>query len=60
LHATRLISKVRSEWDIEIPLITVFEKARLSEFSEVIVDSQLSQLDDSDIEAIVAQQGEYA
>jgi hypothetical protein len=51
---------VRSEWDIEIPLITVFAKARLSEFSEAIVDSQLSQFDASDIEAIVAQQGDYA
>jgi acyl carrier protein len=60
LVATRLISKVRSEWDIEIPLTTVFAKARLAEFSEAIVDSQLSQFDAADIELLVAQQRDLA
>ncbi|WP_190285780.1 non-ribosomal peptide synthetase [Montanilutibacter psychrotolerans] len=55
LLATRLISRVRSEWDIEISLVTVFSNPRLSEFSEAIVDCQLSQFDADDIESIVAQ-----
>jgi amino acid adenylation domain-containing protein len=56
LLATRLISRVRSEWDIEISLMTVFSKARLSEFSEAIIDSQLSELSEADIARLVAEE----
>jgi amino acid adenylation domain-containing protein len=56
LLATRLISKVRSEWDIEISLMTVFSNPRLSEFSEAIVDCQLAEFDADDIESIIDQQ----
>jgi amino acid adenylation domain-containing protein len=56
LLATRLISRVRSEWDIEISLMTVFSNARLAEFSDAIVDCQLAQFDADLIDSIVAQQ----
>ncbi|WKB55581.1 non-ribosomal peptide synthetase [Eleftheria terrae] len=56
LLATQLISRVRSEWDIEISLATLFSKARLSEFSDAIVDYQLAQFDADALQSIVAQQ----
>jgi len=56
LLATRLISRVRSEWDIELSLMTIFSNPRLSEFSEAIVDCQLSQFDADYLDTIVAQQ----
>jgi amino acid adenylation domain-containing protein len=60
LLATQLLSRVRSEWDIDIPLVTVFSNARLEEFSAAIVDCQLSQFDPEDLERIVAQQKDRA
>ncbi|MGO1000205.1 non-ribosomal peptide synthase/polyketide synthase [Lysobacter sp. CA196] len=56
LLATRLISRVRSQWEIDIPLLTVFSNARLTEFAEAIVDHQLAQFDADDLELIAAQQ----
>ena len=56
LLATRLISRVRSEWDIELSLMTIFSNPRLSEFSEAIVDCQLAQFDADYLDTIVAQQ----
>jgi amino acid adenylation domain-containing protein len=56
LLATRLISRVRSEWDIEIPLVTLFSKARLAEFSAAVVDCQLAQFDADELHRIVTQQ----
>ncbi|MGN6152348.1 MAG: amino acid adenylation domain-containing protein, partial [Lysobacteraceae bacterium] len=54
LLATRLISRVRSEWDIELSLMTIFSNPRLSEFSEAIVDCQLAQFDADYLDTIVA------
>jgi len=56
LLATQLISRVRNEWGIEVPLVTVFANARLREFADAIVDCQLSQFDIADLERIVAEQ----
>jgi amino acid adenylation domain-containing protein len=56
LLATKLISHVRGEWDIELPLITVFSKPRLAELSEAVVDCQLAQFDAGELESIIARQ----
>ncbi|KAG9613472.1 hypothetical protein KCV01_g1173, partial [Aureobasidium melanogenum] len=53
LLATQLISRVRGEWEIDMPLATVFTRTSLAEFADAIVDFQLSQFDADDLERLV-------
>ncbi|KAF1006889.1 MAG: Tyrocidine synthase 3 [Luteibacter sp.] len=53
LLATQLLSRVRGEWEIDMPLTTVFTRTSLAEFADAIVDFQLSQFDADDLERLV-------
>ncbi|MGO4779483.1 phosphopantetheine-binding protein, partial [Lysobacter sp. 2RAB21] len=54
LMATQLVSRIRREWELDIPLAEVFSNPTLSALSGVIVDYELSTFDPQEIQALLA------
>ena len=49
LLAIQLISRIKSELGVDVPVAMVFEIASLKELSDFILDAQLSRFHDSDV-----------
>ncbi|MGH8082209.1 MAG: non-ribosomal peptide synthetase, partial [Lysobacter sp.] len=56
LMATQLVSRIRREWELDIPLSEVFSNPTLSGLSGVIVDYELSAFDPQDIASLLTEQ----
>ncbi|MBO7942174.1 hypothetical protein JTP77_040700, partial [Streptomyces sp. S9] len=56
LMATQLVSRIRREWELDIPLAEVFSNPTLAALSGVIVDYELSAFDPQDIASLLSEQ----
>jgi amino acid adenylation domain-containing protein len=54
LRATRLVSRIRREMDVEISLSDVFEKPELSLLAQHLLNAQLAQFDPNQMEELLA------
>jgi len=55
LMATQLVSRIRREWELDIPLAEVFSNPTLAALSGVIVDYELSAFDPQDIASLLSE-----
>ncbi len=55
LLVTQLMSRIRQEWELEIPMTELFVHPTLSEFSTVIVDYELESLEPEQLESLMSQ-----
>jgi polyketide synthase PksJ len=55
LLATRLISRVRADLAVEIPIRALFENSSVASLAEVLVDVQLAQFDVEDLAKVMSQ-----
>ncbi|MDJ0719088.1 MAG: amino acid adenylation domain-containing protein [Prochloraceae cyanobacterium] len=55
LIATKLISRIRQSFSIEVPLSSLFENPNVAELAEVIMAQQLEQAESEELEKILAE-----
>jgi acyl carrier protein len=54
LTATQVISRVRSEFHVEIPLARIFEASTIAEYAELIMQARFEQMDDDTLAQLLA------
>ncbi|MBI5815651.1 MAG: amino acid adenylation domain-containing protein [Nitrospinae bacterium] len=53
LMATQVVSRLRAEFSVDLPLISIFEKPTVAQLAELVIQAQLAAMDGDELEALL-------